>query len=427
MLLPFLCSIASGQKDGFRGESFLVFLFGAVAAGHPILTEQLYFTLQSAEVVFSFLLLELCLLGAHCFGRSKNPLWILPAVVLLQIPFSTYQAFVPLFITGAVGMALLQSLFTEKKIRDQAFYILRLILVFLPAFLFNQLITRLFFSEATYLSEQFYWKEEGFFGGVLNIFAHIRDACLGLGTFYFIEFGILCFALLLLMILHWRKETAGGKVLWQFFLLAAWYATPFYLSFLLGNRPVIRAQLVLPLTTAGTAFLCCLLFLRKNPFADRKLPKRIFGLLLAFLCFVTVYQEASVTSGLYYTESVRKQGDLSLAASLQESIAEFTGEADYSGPVIFWGHREAASNASCIQGDIMGQSFFNWDTDVEPFYYYSSFRIVDFLNTLGSSYRAPSAQEVQAAGLNISDVPCYPAKGSIVWVGDTVVVKLSDD
>jgi hypothetical protein len=249
---------------------------------------------------------------------------------------------------------------------------------------------------------------------------------MGYGTFYFREFGILCLVLLLLMILSWRTVKKRGRILWQLFLLAAWYASPFYLSLFLGNRPVIRAQLVLPLTTAGTAFLCCLL-MRKNLWADRKLPRKIASLLLALLCLATVYREASVTSRLYYTDSIRKQGDLSLAASLQEAIADFTQEADYTGTVIFWGRRAAATNASCIQGDVMGQSFFNWDVDVEPLCFYSSLRMVCFLNTLGSSYQEPTAQQVTAAASYMSNVPCYPAEGSIVWVDDSVVVKLSDE
>ena len=74
----------------------------------------------------------------------------------------------------------------------------------------------------------------------------------------------------------------------------------------------------------------------------------------------------------------------------------------------------------------MGQSFFNWDVDVEPLYFFSSNRIVDFMNTLGSSYSKPTTGQVDLVSGVIADMPCYPAPGSITWVEDTLVVKLSE-
>lgn len=426
LFVPFLGSLACGNTEGYPGESWLVFLFGAIAVSHPILTEQLYFTLQCAEVIFSLLLLELCLLGSHLWSTGKKSLWLLPTILLLQIPFSTYQAFVPLFITGAVGMTLLQSLFTSKTIREQLRYVGRFILVFLGGFLLNQLISRLFFMDSFYLNEQFSWSELGFWGGCLKILSHVRDVLSGYGTYYFIEFLILCLILSVIMLRHFFQVKKADTILWQLFLLCAWFASPFYLSLLLGARPVIRAQLVLPFVTGGTALLCGYLFLQWNLFPSKSTLRRIAGCLLVLLCLGTVYQEASVTSRLYYSDVIRKQGDLSLAVSLQKDIQAFTGESCYSGTVLFWGRREAAKNPSCIQGDIMGQSFFDWDVDAEPHYFYSSNRIVDFLNSLGSSYCKPIAEQITRAAEYMEDIPCYPSPGSIIWVDDMVVVKLSE-
>ena len=427
LIVPFLGSLASGNTEGYPGESWLVFLFDALAVSHPVLTEQLYFTLQSTEVIFSLLLLELCLAGTHFWSVSRNPFWLLSTILVLQIPFSTYQAFVPLFITGAVGMVFLQSLFSPKAIREQLRYLGRFTLAFLCSFLLNQMISRFFFMDSTYLGEQFSWTEFGFSGGCLKILSHIRDIFIGNGTYYFIEFLLLCIVLLIIVLWHCLSEKKAGTALWQLFLLLAWFASPFYLSVLLGSRPVIRAQLVLPFSTAGTAFLCGYLFLHWKPFASRKVCRNIAGFLLILLCLDTVYQEASVTSRLYYTDTIRKQGDFSLALSLQQDIDAFTGESNYSGTVIFWGRRQAVTNPSCIQGDIMGQSFFDWDVDAEPHYYYSSNRIVDFLNSLGSSYLKPTAEQIEQAASLMDSVPGYPSPDSIIWSGDTVVIKLSEE
>lgn len=427
LLVPFLGGIACGKTEGYKGEAWLALLFGITAVSHPILTEQLYFTLQSAEVVFSFLLLEFCLLGGHFWSSGKKLTWLSATVLLLQLPFSTYQAFVPLFIAGAVGMALLQSMFTDLSIREQWGYVGRFILAFLGGFALNQVISRLFFTSSSYLSEQFYWGQAGFFEVCLKILSHIRDVCLGHGTFYFTEFSILCLVLLAIMLWHCLQTKKTGAVIWQLFLLFAWFASPFYLSILLGMRPVVRAQLVLPFATAATAFLCGYLFLRWKIGTSGKIRRNILGFLLVLLCLDTVYQEASVTSRLYYSDAIRAQGDYALAVSLQEAIREFTEESDYSGVVIFWGRREAIKNPSCIEGDIMGQSFFNWDVDAEPRYYYSSNRIVDFLNSLGSSYSKPDSSQISQAAEAIEAAPCYPSPGSILWAEDAVVVKLSEE
>lgn len=426
LLLPFLGSLLYEKTNGYRGESWMVFLFGAVFSSHPILTEQLYFTLQSAEVVFSFLLLELSLLCAHLWAKGKNPLWLLSTVLLLLLPFSTYQAFVPLFIAGAVGMVLLQSLSADLTLKKQWHYLVRLILAFLGGFLLNQSISQLFFTNSSYLNEQFYWSKVGLLNGCVEILSHIRDACAGYGTFYFIEFGILCIVLLALMIRHCFRTRKASVILWQLFLLFAWFASPFYLSILLGIRPVIRAQLVLPLTTAGTAVLCVYLLLHGNLFRKNSAFRKLCAALLLLLCVSTVYKEAAVTARLYYADAIRAQADLALANSIQEEIQRFTGENNYDGVVVFLGRRETVKNASCIDGDIMGQSFFNWDVDVEPYYYFSSNRLVDFMNSLGASYQKPSPELIEQAVESMDSLPSYPAEGSLFWLGDAVVVKLSD-
>lgn len=427
LLVPFLGGLACGRTAGYKGEAWLVLLFGMTVCGHPVLTEQLYFTLQSAEVIFSCLLLELCLLCAHFWSADRNPLLLLPTVLLLQLPFSTYQSFVPLFIAGAVGMALLRSLFTDLSVRRQLGYVGRFALAFLGGFLLNQLVSRLFFMSSSYLSEQLYWTEAGFVKGCLKILSHIRDVFTGQGTFYFAEFGILCLALLGIVLWRCFRTGKAAVSVWRLFLLCAWFASPFYLSVLLGMRPVIRAQLTLPFVTGGTAFLCGYLFLQWNAELSRRVCRNAAGVFLALLCISAVYREASVTSRLYYSDAIRAQGDYALAVSLQKDIQAFTGETGYSGVVLFWGRREASKNPSCIEGDIMGQSVFNWDTDVEPLYFYSSNRIVDFLNALGSSYSKPDASQLADAAEVMEAVPCYPSPGSIFWVGDAVAVRLSDE
>lgn len=467
-LLPlFLGSLAAKTPQESTGCSRLILLFGVLLSAHPVLTEQLYFSLQSAEVVFACLLVELCLFGAWLWASGQSPVWLPVCAVVLLVPFSVYQSFVPLFIAGAVAMLLVQSLFTEKPLREQLRCALRLGIVFLAAFLLNQAVTHVFFTKSGYLAEQLSWQTEGFLAGCRGILSHVRDVLLGLGTFYSAFYGLLCLLCAVLVcrdsILHKKGRTRS----WQLFLLAAWLAAPFYLSVVLGSRPVIRAQLVLPFATAINAVLCIRLARAEAAGAAGRSAQaesagsagfpapadaaeaagsagrsaqaetagaagagafaRVCCAVGIVLSLSAALWQSAVTARLYYTEALRQQGDYSLAVALQEEIARFTGEPDYDGVVIFIGRKSAADNPSCLRGDVMGHSVFDWDTEAEPRYYYSTIRIIDLLNGLGSSYQRPDFQVLSDACDALSQAPCFPADGSIIRVGDAVAVHLSEE
>ena len=438
----------TGRTEGFRGESLLAFLFGMAVLSHPIVTEQLYFSLQSLEIAFALLVLELCLLLAHRWALQKDRLCLLLCAFLLLLPFSSYQAMVPLFIAAAATVIFLRSFGSPAPpVREQLFYTLRMAAAFLIGFLLNQLITALFFSSSSYLADQFSWAKLGFFTALRKPLAHVRDVYTGYGTYYFAEYGILCIVLAVFLIRHifTASERKKGDRIWQLFLLAAVYAAPFYMSVLLGERPVVRAQLVLPFSTAVIACLCGGLLLGgRTGYPDKKLPprgnsknashsspattllRRAGSLLLAGLILVTLWHQASVTNRLYYTDSLRAQGDYTLACQLQHDILKYTEDSDYNGTVVFLGKRDAPRNSSCIQGDVMGQSLFSWDTDAEPRYYYSNGRIHSLFQCLGVQWKSPDPEQIQTAMEHMNSMTCYPAEGSILQYDHMVIVKLSD-
>lgn len=449
----------TGRREGFRGESLLTFLFGMAVLSHPIVTEQLYFSLQSLELAFALLALELCLLLAHRWASEKDVLCLILCALLLLLPFSSYQAMVPLFIAAAATAVFLRSLRdSAPSVSVQLAYTLRMAAAFLIGFLLNQLVTALFFTSSSYLADQFSWRRLGFLAALRKPLAHVRDVYTGYGTYYFAEYGILCVVLAVVLIRsifsgrpklisdcrgtsenipHSSPEKPGAPSakkknrLWQLFLLAAFYAAPFYMSVLLGERPVIRAQLVLPFSTGVTACLCAGLLLRKRtvPPAGKAaiLLHRTGTLLLAVLILAAVWHQAAVTDRLYYTDSLRAQGDYTLACRLQDDIRKCTGDVDYNGTVVFLGRREAVRNASCVQGDVMGQSLFSWDTDAEPRYYYSNGRIHSFLQSLGVLWKSPDPEQIQTAAEYMDSMTCYPEEGSILLHDDMVIVKLSEE
>lgn len=401
--------------------------FGLIVVAHPVLTEQLYFTLQSAEVMLAVLLLEVCLLCAHLWAKSKNIFWALPAVVLLPVCFSVYQAMVPLYLFGVAALLCLRAIRPVKG-KSELLYMLRHGALFLAGFGLNMLITRLFFTGSDYLSDQINWGKENVPECVTRILGHMWDVAIGEGTFYFQGFLWLCLLLLALAPLFVGREVGGRKNLWLPVPLAALVLSPFYLTMVQGIRPVPRAQLSLPFATAFLAYLVGILGAEKvHASQAAKVLKKAVGIGLLVTVVILVGQEAGITQRMYYTDALRYEQDAALAYHIQTDIQEFTGQDSFEGPVVFLGRREARLNDVCVTGDVMGQSLFAWDTDAEPVYYWSSGRIVGFLHTVGARYAKPEAAQVQAAVDKGAQMPVYPARGSIAWCGETLVVKLSEE
>lgn len=430
VIFTFLFETVRGERGGETGKTgqrYLNFAFGILLITHPILTEQLYFSLQGAEVTLAFVLCGTSLLLSHRRRFILGTLLLIPAL-------GVYQAMAPLYLFGIAATACVHGMCIGKgkaRLKEEIFYVFRLGGVFLTAFIINQTITALFFSKSSYLSKQVQWKKDQIWEGVRRIFAHVRDVLTGSGTFYFGAFFWLALVLLALVIRGNRENSADKSNsgysfpvrIWNLLLLSALLASPFYLTLVLGERPVIRGQLALPFTMAFMAYLAGLLLRESKKGILTSVGKTI----LFLLCFTAIWQQTDITCRLYYSDAVRYQEDLWLAGNLEQDIIKFTGKCDYAGTVVFVGKRNAPGNCASLTGDVMGQSLFAWDTEVEPVNYWSSSRIIGFMHCMGTNYQAPTSDQTAQAAARAEEMPCYPAEGSIVWCGDFVVVKLSGE
>lgn len=418
ILFTFLFELVRSERGGDThrmGQRFLNLAFGLLFISHPILTEQLYFSLQGAEVTLAFILCGVSLLFAHRRHLFPGMLLLLPAL-------GVYQAMAPLYLFGIVTLGCLHGMCVSGGIRvkEEVLYVARLTVVFLGSFVLNQLITRMFFSKTRYLTNQIQWNREEISEGILRIASHVRDVFLGSGIFYFAGFFWLAVGLgvvIIRKIFPWKISA----VIWNFLLLLALYASPFYLTIVLGERPVIRGQLVLPFVMGFLAYLSGVLLQE----SEKNRLTAVGKLFLSIFVLYTVWQETDVTCRLYYTDAVRYQEDLWLAGNLEQDVIKFTGKCDYQGTVVFIGKRKAPGNCASLTGDVMGQSLFAWDTDVEPVNFWSSSRIIGFMHCMGTNYREPTAEQTALALEASGDMPCYPADGSMAWCDDMVVIKLS--
>lgn len=432
ILWTYLFAYISKKENLFATAGFCI-----VFTVSTILTEQLYFKLQSMEVALGF-----CLMAWNLFfiyrtlelqmqGQTKRLILIGRYAITIGVNlilFSIYQAMVPLYIFGAVACFYLHYYFhtdmitngydvveKQKDSKSLCGFLGILIGVFLVSFLLNQLITSLFFSGSDYLQSQFLWFSQPFTSCLLNIWNHMKEVMIGTQIYYVKTFVIYCVLLIASCVFFFKRHPEKKAKVFGVIALLGVLLAPFYMTIICGHAPVIRAQLVLPFTVA---FMVYVLFL----VAD---GKKVMTYALLVIGFVTAYLQLRYTMLLNYSDQVRYESDVRMASSMIERIDLLQNE-ECSYPVVFIGTQSAKLNNSCIKGEVIGYSFFEWDAAVEPYGYYNSRRVLGLMQTMGVNYTWADVDTTKAAYEYSQDMKSWPAKESVALYQDTIIVKLSD-
>lgn len=434
---------------------------GFLWVSHPVLTEQLYFSLQSLEICGGFLLTAAALYFSMRGICEKRAVYIAAGFFLLLLTFSMYQVFVVLYVFGVLSMLVLRfagallkqdggqnavefgdaggeeavksgCVRGEEARRKQggketeAGKLWRTAFahggLFLSAFGVNMVMTHVFFADrSAYLTGQIQWGHMTWKEGLLRILDHGFRVCTGWNSLYYsIGFGLLALAALWLGgRLVWRsaRRRPGTGILWLL-MLAALCSTPFWMTFLCGGAPVVRSQLVLP---AVTGFLAYFVFRLRGTQGEEN---RWAGGLLVPALFIVVWGQVQTTMRLYYTDECRYEQDAALGRELITQI-ERLDDVSGTGLAVVGSHSFSPNNA-CVTGETIGRSFFDYDTQVQPECYWSTRRVVGFLHTLGYDIGHASKENCQKAVEESLIRPSWPQEGSVWRMGDTVVVKLSD-
>lgn len=418
----------TGGRTGLWGWG----LAGLLWISHPAMVEQFYFSLQSMEICMAICLTALALYLSFRWVEERRLVFGAGSVGILLLTFSSYQAFVVLYIFGVVSLVLLQALgeLSEgKELKERMLFrrVLFHCILFVLAFLLNTLITKLFFGSSDYLSNQIAWGNSSIKDCLRDIAAHVFKAYTGYGShFYSAGLGLLAVWDLIWLTFFLKKKTKGKKGVFALLLFCylALLGVPFMMTLLLGHTPAMRSQLVLPGLTGFLGYLSCVLAGQKEG-AERKggLFPAVLGCAAA-ICLVTGLEQAKVTGSLYYTDSCRNEQDTALGWALMERMEQVNPEKEVL-PVLVVGGREFQGNNSCIMGEIIGRSFFNYDRDVEPIAYWSTKRALGFLHTLGADYERVPMERVQEGVEYSLDMPEWPAEGSVRAVNGMMIIKLS--
>lgn len=421
-------------RDGKGGYGLTAWILsGLLWVSHPILVEQLYFSLQSMEICLCFVLTA----GALYFSflwvenrKRKGHVFLSAAVAaLLFITFSSYQIFVVLYIFGAAAALLLQGLAALRE--GQAFSAGVLwkktgcyVVLFLTAFIINMTVTKLFFSTSDYLQQQILWGEIPITDNMRNIYHHIRQVFTGADSiFYHWSYGLLCVTsfILLLTVLGQHRKQKKSSLLMILFLYLALMVIPFLMTIIMGSIPVVRSQLTLPVMTAFLAYLNIVL-LCQSVCSKEKAARYVIAAFV-LVCGAGSMEQARMTGALYYTDRCRYEQDVAVARQL---IRELDRINDWNLPVAVVGSLEFKPNNACVQGEIIGCSFFDYDTEVEPLDYWSTRRILGFFHTLGADYEQLHIDRMGEALEYSTYMAMWPEYNCIEIWDDFVVIKLSD-
>lgn len=418
---------------------------------HPIMTEQLYFSLQSMEICMGIALTAGALYLTKYFGENRKWYCFAGSVTLLLITFSMYQIFVPFYIFGTTTIVLLQALEVkhehkemESIVADNAWKrlindLLPYLGVFFVAFLGNTLITNLCFAKSDYLGRQILWGSVPVAENIMSIGGHVFKTLTGYEVIhYHFSYGLLVVLAFILVTRHvFQKVPKGSRAVTLFYFFGV-LAAPYLLVIICGSATVIRSQLILPASTAFFVYLNERMLEERWRVSGEKngevhclaaykniLQKpAVYILILCFSVAVVAgcWNQTYTTEALYYTDRCRYEQDAALGRELILRIEQVRGDEDY--PVVVIGSKEFDANNSNVVGETIGQSMFDYDTKVEPEYFWSTKRILGFLHTLGKEYPQVGLEQMPEAYTYSENMPQWPEQGCVQVINDMVVVKL---
>lgn len=411
------------RTGGGKLAAFGVMLLALIS---PIMAEQLYFELQLFEIGLAYCLCAMAAAAAYYGLWHRNLLYEGISVGLMIWVFSSYQILIILYVAVVVTSFILLYInwtIAGNRCVDSAVY-LRLaaghIVLFTIALVLNTGITKLFFTSAfgsSYLSGYFAWGEADFTTLLKNIVWNIFSSLTGKEKYYTPFYGLAaCGAVAMTIVSAAEKKDAPLRWLW---VLAetGLQILPFGMTIVFGAPPSVRVQIVYPFVLASNFIILVRL---GETFHFRK---AICGG-VAVCTVICLWSQCLITQRLVYTDVIRGQEDLRLAAAVEQRIEEVS---ECSKPIAFVGAYENQLNAACTRGEYIGKSIFAVDYTVEPHYFFSSNRICNLLRMVGFPFTSVTQAQMLAARETALEMPVWPEKGSVVDAGDFTIVKLSED
>ncbi len=399
-------------------------VFSTIFISHPVHSYYLTFNIYIIPIGIGIVLSTISfVLSKKILSPSNKINYLISflSIISLTISFSTYQALIPIYLILTVSH-LINKMISDKTItvKEIVKEIIVFAIVFIIAFslykIFDLIFKQLLVSSQTINSRKYLdnfqgWGKHTFKRVITNTITNISNYFIG-KRFY--GGGITLSALLLAPILFLNILIKVKERLLKFFgiiLILILIISPFTIMIIAGNDLPPRAMLSISFMVAS---LWWLVLINSNYWI-----KRLIAIIALFVFLNNFY----FTTKLFYTANTSWQTDLDVANRIVERIYYVKNpKENKSIPVVFIGKYNHPQNEFFQRSNwnVFGYSFFEWDNG-------SQIRINRLIKTLGINDISMVYLDNDSPLHNKSkDLPCWPYKGSVVLVGDTVIVKLSE-
>ena len=395
---------------------------------YPTFTEQYYFHFQSAEITFGLLLSVISMVLLYRFVFEGSRVHFVLSIPLYVLVFAIYQSFIPLALCGYL-MIFLSGIVSKEY--DKPFLLRSIvgsIIHFGASFAISQAINRLFFSSGNgYLSEQVIWAETSVSESLTAIIKACLTMFIGRGIFYT---SILCVALVLAIIalvIVW-KEKGIATFVWGLLATIGITIIPFFLTMLLGTITSVRTQFVYPLSAIALLFTAATVLLNKVKGCEKAVKvSRIAG--VVFMLVVALSQVVTVRYIWdVHTEitDFDKETSMELLDTLYDSFVVNDG-----GATILWGYKQPETKYDDMisrSPSYLFRSVYNLEHDTEPYCFYSTIRVLGYLESMGHKFALPnhSTHTISAYFMNRENLTVFPLEGSSVQGEGTLTINLGD-
>ncbi len=394
------------------------FILPIIFISSPIFAEQYNFIFQSVGVALGITLVPVSLLlvdyALKAEKRLNRVIYSVSAILLAAFAFGTYQSVIFLYILIVVSVYFIKTYFSRKNYFE---YLFISITTFIFSFAFYFLISNTLKTEDNYL--QYCWLKQGLDVCTKNISYVITEMVTCNWIFYNTSYLIALLLLVILVIYKlFRRNFSFGFLISSIGLLLG----PLYIMLITGVDQLYRTQFNYPFFI-GFVFL---MFVTSISSYEKKVVKIVLSTLITCVALFIGYKQAYMSAELFYSDTVRYQGDITVANKIQSSIESkdwYNNNESYV--LVLLGNYRVKPINFMLYGEVMGHSFFEFDY---PYWYGPSRRANTFMRTLGYYYKYPRESEFQEAKEFVveNNIPSFPSKDSINKLGNMIVVKLSD-
>ena len=392
---------------------------------------QFYFLLQMAEVAVTLMILPVAAQLAwraleRGIGAVRRFVMLVVAAALLALTFGTYQSFAPLAIAAFSAALMLYADALPRASEEgpsPAVPILRrsifVIGVFLSALAVYALVTS-FFPPSAYLDGQVAWGTLPPLDCLWNVLRYAWHVLCAHATGSSGLFAIgLAFSALCRFALMAGERTRPSQMLLPAVGHLMLCASPFLLALYLGQEPIPRSQIVMPVV-AAILIVWSFDFLSSEGRAEGATDGHTPTALVLALSVLVVFVSARSLSGIQrdiYTADVLYQQEVAFTGEIVHELERAYGNELDDTPVVFVGSYQPRLNAACSHaGDwaVPQLQFGGMTANTSAFIY----------AVWGVPLQGPTDEQIEMANELAPSLEVFPREESIVRAGDVIVVKV---